>query len=141
MFHLYNEVYGYCLSYSPEERLKVFENQKGLLDLIFRDGDYGKNCMNRLYASGHIGHLYHQTGNDRKALEYLRKAAEYAKELDSIPDISQKAMRFYNAGLIYRETNASQFMKTVITEHYPLSDEFKALPEFKEIIKILEENK
>ncbi len=138
MYHLYNEVYGFCLKYVPEERLKVFEHQIGLLDLIFKDGDYGKNCINRLYNLGHLGHLYHQTGDDEKALKYLKYAAEYAKELDGLPDVSEKAMRFYNAGPIHRETNASQFMKLVMTVHYPLSDEFKATDEFKEIISILE---
>ena len=65
-------------------------------------------------------------------------AAEYAKELDNNPDISEKAMRYYNNGPVFRETNASQFMKFVMTEHYPLSDEFKSKSEFKEIIEILE---
>ena len=138
MYHLYNEAYGFCLNYVPEERLKVFEHQTGLLDLIFKDGNYGKNCINRLYYLGHIGHLYHQTGDDEKALKYLKLAAEYAKDLDGLPEIPEKAMRFYNAGPVFRETNASQFMKLVMTEHYPLSDAFKALPEFKEIISILE---
>ena len=72
------------------------------------------------------------------ALKYLKITAEYAKELDENPDISEKVMRYYNFGPIYRETNLSPFMKIVMTEHYPLSDEFKSKPEFQEIIKILE---
>ena len=52
-------------------------------------------------------------------------------------DVSDQAKRYYNYGNIYRETTASHFMKIVMTEHYPLSDEFKSKNEFKEIIDLL----
>lgn len=52
-------------------------------------------------------------------------------------DVSDRAKRYYNYGTIYRETTASQFIKLVMTEHYPLSDEFKSKNEFKEIIDLL----
>ncbi len=138
MYYLQETTYGYCYEYTAEQRIKVFEYQLGLSELLFPDGDYGKNCFNRLYSLGQTGHLYHQTGDDEKALKYLKSAAEYARELDGKPDISERVMRFYNSGPIYRETNASQFMKLVMTEHYPLSDQFKSTPEFKEILSILE---
>ena len=138
LFILQDTLFGYSYNYKPEKRLEIFKHIQGLINLIFYDGDYGKNCVNRLYNYGHIGHLYHQIGDDENALKYLKITAEYAKELDENPDISEKVMRHYNFGPIYRETNLSQFMKIVMTEHYPLSDEFKSKPEFKEIIKMLE---
>lgn len=138
LFILQDTLFGYSYNYKPEKRLKIFKHIQGLINLIFDDENYGKNCVNRLYNYGHIGHLYHQTGDDESALKYLKIAAEYAKELDNIPDISEKVMRHYNFGPVYRETNLSQFMKIVMTEHYPLSDEFKSKTEFKEIIKTLE---
>lgn len=138
LFILQDTLFGYSFNYKPEKRLEIFKYVQGLINLIFDDGNFGKNCVNRLYNYGHIGHLYHQIGDDENALKYLKIAAEYAKELDENPDISEKLMRHYNFGPIYRETNLSQFMKIVMTEHYPLSDEFKSKPEFKEIIKILE---
>lgn len=139
LYHFMEATYGYCsLECTAEERIKAFEYEIGLMDLIFSDGDYGKNYFNRLYALGHLGFLYHQEGNDERAIEYLSSAAEYAKKLDSEPDVSEKAKRFYNIGPVYRETSASQFMKLVMTGHYPLSDEFKSTAEFKEIIAILE---
>ncbi len=138
LFILQDTLFGYCYNYKLKKRLEIFKHIQGLINLIFDDGNYGKNCVNRLYNYGHIGHLYHQTGDDESALKYLKIAAEYAKELDENSDISEKAMRHFNFGPIYRETNLSQFMKIVMTEHYPLSDEFKSKPEFKEIIKALE---
>ncbi len=138
LFILQDTLFGYSFNYEPQKRLEIFKHIQGLINLIFDDGDYGKNCVNRLYNYGHIGYLYHQIGDDGNALKYLKIAAEYAKELDENPDISEKVMRHYNFGPVYRETNLSQFMKIVMTEHYPLSDEFKSKPEFQEIIKILE---
>lgn len=136
MYLLHNEIFGYCLNYSPKDKIIQYECLQGLLNLVYADGDFGKNCFHRLYNLGHLGYLYHQVGNDDKALEYLKSAAIYAKELDDTPDVSERAKRFYNFGTVYRESTASQFMKLVMTEHYPLSDEFRATPEFREIIEL-----
>ncbi len=138
LFILQDTLFGYSYNYRPEKRLEIFGHIQGLINLIFDDGNYGKNCINRLYNYGHIAHLYHQIGDDENALKFLKITAEYAKELDDNPNISEKAMRHFNFGPIFRETNLSQFMKIVMTEHYPLSDEFKSKTEFKEIIKVLE---
>ncbi len=138
LFEFQDAAFGYCFNYEPQKRLEIFLHIQALVNLIFTDGDYGKNCINRLYTYGHIGHLYHQTGDDINALKYLKIAAEYAKELDGNPDISEKAMRYYNFGPPYCDNTLSQFMKIVMTEHYTLSDEFKSKPEFQEIIKLLE---
>ena len=138
LFQFQETAFGYCFNYDTQKRLEIFIHIQGLINLIFDDGNYGKNCINRLYNYGHIGYLYHQISDDKNALKYLKMAAEYAKELDNTPDISEKAMRYYNNGPVFRETNASQFLKIVMTEHYPLSDEFKSKPEFEEIIKTLE---
>ncbi len=137
IFLLHEELFGYCLNCSAENKIIQYESLQKLLNLIYVDGDFGKNCYNRLYNLGHLGYLYHQIGNDEYALKYLNDAAIYAKELDVTVSIAEKAKRFYNYGTVYRETTASQFMKIVMTEHYPLSDDFKKKEKFKEIIKYL----
>ncbi len=139
MFLLHSEIFGYCLNCTAEKRIIQFESLQNLLELIYSDGNFGKNCYNRLYNLGYLGHLYQQIGNDEKALEYLREAAVYAKKLDETSDVTERAKRFYNYGTVYRETTASQFMKIVMSEHYPLTEEFKRKAEFKEIIKMLSE--
>lgn len=137
IFLLHDELFGFCLNCSVQDRIIQYESLQKLLNLVYSDGNFGKNCYHRLYNLGHLGHLYHQHRNDEKALKYLDEAAKYAKELDETTAVSDKAKRFYNYGTIYRETTASQFMKIVMTEHYPLSEEFKNKKEFKEIIKQL----
>ncbi len=137
IFLLHEELFGYCLNYPSEKRLIQYESLQNLMNLIYPDGNFGKNCYNKLYNLGHIGHLYHQVGNDKNALKYLSEAAKYAKVLDDTTDVSGNAKRFYNYGTIYRETTASQFMKIVMSEHYPLSEDFKEKDEFKEIIEQL----
>ena len=140
VFLLHEEIFGYCMNYSAEKRIVQYESMQNLLDLIYLDGNFGKNSYNRLYNLGHLGYLYHKVGNDENALKYLQKAAIYAKKLDDTADASEKEKRFYNYGTIYRETTASQFMKIVITEHYPLSDAFKEKDEYKKIIEQLSKN-
>ena len=140
IFHLHEELFGYCLNYSPEEQIKQHSAFLSLLDLIYPDGNYGKNSFNRLYDYGHLGHLHQQIGDDAVALEYLKTAAEYAKELDNTPDRTEQIKRFYNYGTAHREMSAREFMKTVMTEHYPLSEEFKGTREFKEILETLSLN-
>lgn len=137
IFLLHEELLGYCLNRDASDKIKQYEALQNLLELIYPDNDYGKNCFNRLYNYGHLGHLYHQVGDDENALRLLKTAAEYAKELDNAPDGSERAKRFYNYGTAYRELSACEFMKTVMTEHYPLSEEFKSTKEFKEIIETL----
>lgn len=139
LFLLHEELFGYCLNHSVNERITQFECLQALLKLIYTDGDFRKNSYHRLYNLGHLGHLYHQSGDDEKALQHLRTAAEYAKELDSTPEASERAKRFYNYGTEYRQLSASQFMKTVMTQHYPLSEEFKEKEEFKKIVSLLDE--
>ena len=137
IFHLQEELFGYCADRTAEERIKQYNALQALLELIYPDSNYGKNTFNRLYNYGHLGHLYQQIGDEKKALAHLKQAAEFAVALDSHPDETEQAKRFYNCGTAHREMSACEFMKTVMTEHYPLGEEFKATPEFKEIIKML----
>ena len=137
-FELHASIYSYCLQYPTKERIKQFEATQAILDLIYPDGDFGKNSFNRLYSYGHLGHLYHEAGNDKKSLENLNMCADYAIKLDSQPDETERIKRFYNYGTAYRELSTREFIKTVMTEHYPLSDKFKSSEEFKSIIKKLE---
>lgn len=136
-FHIHTELFGYCLDYPPDKRISQFEALQYLLELIYPDGSYGKNTFNRLYNFGHLGHLHHQAGNDEKAFEFLQKAANYAVELDKNPEELERIKRFYNCGPEHRKMSACEFMKTVMTEHYPLSEEFKSNKEFKDIIALL----
>ena len=138
IFHLHEELFGYCFNRTPEEKIKQFAALQDLLDIIYPDGNCCKNTFNRLYNFGHLGHLYQQIGNNEKAFIYIKKAAEFAVTLDSRPNETEQVKRFYNYGTAHREMGASEFMRTVMTEHYQLSEEFKGTREFWEIVKMLE---
>lgn len=138
LFQLSEISFGYFLFHEDEDRIKVFESMQTLFELVSPKGDFEKNCYNRLYNFGHLGHLYHNTGNDEKAILNLRAAAEYAKELEGNPEVSEKYIRYYNFGPPYRDLSPTQFMKKVMTDHYPLSDEFKETAEFKAIVDLLD---
>jgi hypothetical protein len=137
IYHLHIVLFGYCFERPPEERIKQYNALQGLLELTYPDGNYGKNTFNRLYNYGHLGHLYHKGGCDKKAFEQLRKAAEFAVKLDEKPDEAEYFKRYYNCGPEHRKMSARELMKTVMTEHYHLSEEFKETREFKEILKML----
>ncbi len=136
IFILHEEFFGFCLNQTSENRIKQYESLLNLLDLIYQDGNYGKNSFNRLYNLGWLGQLYQQIGNNETALKYLSQALAYAKQLDNNSEESEKAKRYYNYGPIYRDTSATEFMKTIITEHYNLSDDFKSTDSFKKLIEI-----
>ena len=138
MFLLHGEIDGYCFNNPTEEKIKQYEALQALLELVYTDGNYGKNSFNRLYNYGHLGQLYHKIGNDEKSIAYLKKAAEYAVTLDFTPDKTERIKRFYNYGTAHREMSACRFMKTVITEHYSLDEEFKRSSAFNEIISLLD---
>lgn len=140
IYHLMEATYGYCfLECTVAEQIKVYEYEIGMLDIIFSDGDYGKNYFNRLYALGQLGCLWQQEGDDEKALGYLKAAAEYAVKLDRESETTEKAKRYYNLGPVYRETSAAEFMRIVMTGHYHLSEKFKEKDEFREIVAMLGE--
>lgn len=82
--------------------------------------------------------MYHQIDDDKSALKYLKTAAEFAKKLDNAPDGTERIKRYYNYGTAHRELSATQFLKAVMTEHYPLSEKFKGRSEFLDIIALLE---
>ncbi len=137
LFLLQKEMYGYIFEASVNKKTEYFEAVITLMKLIYSEGDFGKNSFHRLYSLGHLSQLYHQKGDNETALFYLKKAVEFAKELDNAPESTEKIKRFYNYGPEYRELSASQFMKEVITNHYCLSDGFRSSQEFKTIISLL----
>lgn len=138
---LCDTIFCHCFfnpDYTKENNINLLNCLLELINTVYTDKNYGKNCWWRLYNYGHLGRFYYQVGDEENALINMKIAAEYAAELDENPELSQQAAWFYERNGIYRETKAKEFMKIVMTEHYGLSDGFKAKAEFKEIIDILD---
>ena len=113
-----------------------------MLNLFYDESNYGSAWRNIIYAYGYIGYLYVKKGEYEKGLQYLRKEAELARQFDSLDRITVLHSMFFEGKEFDKHTLGITFVatssvKTLLEEKYPLPDEFKDTPEFKEIIKAL----
>ena len=96
-----------------------------------------KNVIHIIYNYGHLGYLYAQIGDNKNALNNIKIAAQRAVEFDNLPENIRMIALFYEQEERFRNMTMRERMYELMTKHYPLPDEFKATPEFKEIIKSL----
>ena len=61
---------------------------------FYQNGDFGKNWMHLVYNYGHLGHWHLELGKEEQALKYLKKAAEYAIQCDSIFSNTETIAKF-----------------------------------------------
>ena len=139
-FH-YNGFF-YDRSFSDEWVLAAYKAELDFLNFVYDDGHYGKMWRTVIYNYGHLGVRYFKLGDNENALINFRKMCTLAKQFDAMDRITVmhstmfegKEFDKYTLGSTYV---ASSQMKTLLTEKYPLSDEFKATAEFKELIALL----
>lgn len=145
IYMLNGEIYHYCVyddNYPIEFKIKAIEKMLDVQNSFNEDRNFGKSWRSIVYNYGHLGHMYFEIGNTEKAIENLRKSAELAKQFDELPQISERHSLFFEGSVFDKNTLGSTYvacsrMKYLMTEKYPLSDEFKDSREFKEIIEIL----
>lgn len=130
--------YYYDEKFDTKQKIKITNALQDLFNILFQNVENSKNSIHILYNYGHLGHWYFEVGDEENALKYLKIAAEYARELDNLADVTERNARFYEQEKVFHEMQMCTRMKELMTKHYPLSAEFKSKPEFKEIIKILE---
>ena len=143
---LENTVSHYCFwekEFTDEFKIKAIQMLLTVQKLFNDDGNYGGSWRYVMYNYGHLGQLYFKLGDIEKALEFLRKSAETAKQFDELPQISVRHSFLFDGAEFDKNTLGSTHVacsriKFLMTERYPLSDEFKASKEFKEILKILD---
>lgn len=128
--------------YKKEYIIELLEKLLAMLEFLYDDGNYGKMWRTIAYDYGHLGHLSFETGNEKKALEYLRKSAELAKRFDEMDRITPMKSKLFNGRSFDKETLGSTYIAStrmiqLFTEKYPLSDEFKSKQEFQDIIAYL----
>lgn len=143
--------HGYMLSdkQPTKEQLKkaadIMELMIKIFDLVYTDGNYGVNWRHAIYNYGYLGQYCHRLGDDEKAIENLKKCAELAKYFDTMPNITERTALLFNGATVNKQEDIAVYLDTSVcmqmTNHmlknYPLSDEFKSKPEFKEIIDIM----
>lgn len=147
-FLLLNTVYSHYFFYEDEKFsnewiLSAHKQELNFLNFVYDDGNYGKMWRTVIYIYGHLGVRCFKIGDFENALQNFRKCAELAKQFDSMDRITVMHSVMFEGKEFDKHTLGSTYIakshiKQLMTEKYPLSDEFKATNEFKEIIKTLE---
>ena len=144
LFLLDGAICNYCFyndEFTPEFKITAAEQINAIMNIIYSDGNYGQNWHFIVYNYGHIGLWHYETGKIEKALENFRKCAELAREYDLMPAktvLESHLLKGTEFEKTQRGKTMRQRMKHHFTVNYPLSDEFKASAEFREILGMLE---
>jgi transcriptional regulator with XRE-family HTH domain len=136
---LQNAVIRYCYytnNFTIDYKIQATEHMNGIIQMLDTDAEPTKNRIHLIYNYGHLGHWYFEKGDKQSALHYLKLAAQQAVTFDSMPESEQTAI-YYEQEERFHNMSMRKRMRELMTEHYPLSDEFKAAPEFQEIIDIM----
>lgn len=128
-----------------QRAVEALELTVKIFDLVYTDGNYGVCWRVAIYNYGYLGQYYHKLGNDKKALENLKKCAELAKYFDEMPNITERTALLFKGTTVNKQEDIAIFLDTSVCKQmtnrmlndYPLSDEFKATPEFRKIIGIM----
>lgn len=147
-FLLLNTVYSHYFFYedkkfSDEWILSAHKQELDFLNFVYDDGNYGKMWRTVIYIYGHVGVRCFKIGDFENALQNFRKCAELAKQFDSMDRITVMHSVMFEGKEFDKHTLGSTYIakshiKQLMTEKYPLSEEFKSTNEFKKIIKTLE---
>lgn len=126
-----------------DSRIKAVKFQLQILNGFYNDSNYGRAWRLTIYSYGHLGHMYFEKGDKDKAYEYLKKTALLAKKFDNMDRITEMNSDFFKGRKFDKHTLgstyiASSHIKRLMTENYPLTDEFKQSKEFLEIMDILD---
>lgn len=125
-----------------KERINALELEVKILNEFYDDGNYGNAWRNITYAYGHLGHLYFELGDKERAIENLKKSAYLAKQFDKMDRVTTMHSIIFSGRKFDKHTLGSTYiassrMYELMTEKYPLTDDFKSTKEFKEILNIL----
>ncbi|MBR6619719.1 MAG: helix-turn-helix domain-containing protein [Clostridia bacterium] len=135
-YYLFNDEFDYAF------KIKMLEKEIDLLNFIYDDGNYGKMWQAVIYKYGYLGVYCHKNGDNEKALLSFKKCAELAIQFDSLDKITVLNSELFKGKEFNKDTLGSTYkaqnrFKMLLTETYPLSEDFKSLNEFKEILKAL----
>ncbi|MBR4727850.1 MAG: helix-turn-helix transcriptional regulator [Clostridia bacterium] len=130
------------------EAVEALELMVSIFDSVYTDGNYGACWKVAIYNYGYLGQYYHKLGDDAKALAHLRKCAELAKRFDTMPNLTERTALLFKGATLNKQEDVAVLLDTslcrTMTHHmldnYPLSEEFKAKPEFQEILRIMKQD-
>ena len=134
--------YIYDDRYSSEYKIALTEKAMEFFSFIYDDGNYGRMWRFMLYNYGHLGVIYFKLGDNKNALANFRKQCELAVQFDSLDRITTMNSVMFEGKEFDKHTLGTTYIakmqvKELLTEKYPLSDDFKFSAEFKEIINMI----
>jgi len=140
-FH-YNGFF-YDRNFTDEWVLSAFKSEIDFLNFVYDDGHYGKMWRTVIYNYGHLGVRCFKLGDNANALENFRKMCGLAIKFDNMDRITTMHSVMFEGNKFDKHTLGTTYVakmhvKELLTEKYPLSDEFKSTEDFKKIIKTLE---
>lgn len=140
--YFYYSGYFYESKFSDEWIISAFKTELDFLNFVYDDGHYGKMWRSVMYNYGHLGVRYFKLGDTSNALENFRKMCELAIKFDDMDRITTMHSAMFEGKEFDKHTLGSTYIakmqiKELLTEKYPLSDDFKSSAEFKEIIDML----
>ena len=134
--------YIYDDRYSSEYKIALTEKAMDFFRFIYDDGNYGRMWRFMLYNYGHLGVIYFKLGDNKNALANFRKQCELAIQFDNLDRITKMHSVMFEGKEFDKQTLGTTYIakmqvKELLTEKYPLSDDFKSSAEFKDIIDML----
>lgn len=134
---------NYCYyndDFSVDFKIEAANILQTVMDIFYNDGNYSQNWYSVVYNYGHLGYWHFLRGDSEKTIENLKKSAELAIKYDMLDETTKLNSHLLKGALFTKTQHGktmSERMKFLMTERYPLSDDFKSSSEFKEIIEML----
>lgn len=131
--------------YTWEQKIEIYRKAIAMFGIVFDKGDYNDCFHNLSFLHRDISIMAMRAGDFRLALDNLEKAAEYAVELDSLPDVKPHVSLLVNTLEYNFAHNGKNFSDTsckMLLKHLPNSvfDGVRDDPRFKAVEKFLEEH-
>ena len=124
--------------YTWEQKIEIYRKAIAMFGIVFDKGDYNVSFHSLSFLHRDISIMAMRAGDFELALENLEKAAEYASELDDLPDVKPHVSLLVNKlehnsahnGKNYSDTSCKMLLK-----HLPDSvfDGIRNDPRFKAV--------
>lgn len=139
----YSHYFFYDEKFDDQWQIEFFKKEIDMFNFTYDDGNYGKMWRTVMYMYGHLGVRYFKINDFKNALKNFRIMAELAIKFDSMERKTIMHSVMFEGKEFDKHTLGSTYVaksqiKHLLTNKYPLSDEFKSRNEFKEILKMLD---
>lgn len=136
--------YLYDDKFSADFKIDIMQKSIDFLEMLYDDGNYGRAWLNIMYDYGQLGYLYFEKGSIEKSISNFKKSIDLAKQFDNMGKITVMQSKLFEGrkfdkDILGSNFNAKSRIKHLLTERYPLSEDFKLSDEFQKIIKTLED--